>query len=93
MKYKSHHPFYHLSNCLAVIVLTLYCKENSTQAQTTTPYSTPVLLKKSLNDFAGPQDLIITPDGRYLLVADTGNDEIKVLQPGTLNILGQFGTG
>jgi DNA-binding beta-propeller fold protein YncE len=37
--------------------------------------------------------LIITSDGQYLLVADTGNDEIKILQPGSLKILGQFGTG
>jgi hypothetical protein len=28
-----------------------------------------------------------------LLVADTGNNEIKILQPGTVKILGLFGTG
>ena len=76
-----------------MIVLSLYCIGNSTRAQTTTSYSTPVLLKKSSHDFAGPQDLIITPDGGYLLVTNTGNAVVKVLQPGTLNILGQFGTG
>ena len=43
--------------------------------------------------FAGPQDLIITPDGGYFLVADTGNNKIKILRPSTLNILGQFGLG
>jgi len=93
MKYKSLHSFYLLSTCLALIVLNLSYLGNSTQAQIITTYSAPILLKESLRAFAGPQDLIITPDGGYLLVADTGNNEIKVLQPGTLNILGQFGTG
>jgi len=93
MKYKSHRPFYLLKTCLACITLTLYYTGNPTQAQKITSYSSPALLKESVHTFAGPQDLIITPDGGYLLVADTGNDEIKILQPGTLNILGQFGTG
>ena len=43
--------------------------------------------------FARPEDLVVTSDGGYLLVADTGNNEIKILQPGTLKILSQFATG
>ena len=93
MKYKSHSHFYLLKTCLACITLTFFYTGNPTQAQKITSYSSPALLKESGHAFAGPQDLIITPDGGYLLVADTGNDAIKILQPGTLNILGQFGTG
>lgn len=55
-------------------------------------YSKPQLLKESVTDFSNPADLAIAPDGGYLLVADTGNNEIKVLQPGTLKILSRFGS-
>lgn len=93
MKYILHRPFYLWSICVVLIALTLYYKGHSTQAQSINLYSYPVLLKKSLRAFADPQDLTITQDGGYLLVADTGNNEIKILQAGTLKILGQFGEG
>jgi len=93
MKCKSVLSLYLLSTCLVFIALMIFYLGNSTQAQNITSYSIPVLLQESLRVFADPQDLTITSDGGYLLVADTGNDEIKILQPGTLNILGKFGTG
>jgi DNA-binding beta-propeller fold protein YncE len=38
-----------------------------------------------------PGGLAIHPAGTYLFVADTGNGEVKVLDPGSLRILGAFG--
>ncbi|NQW01186.1 MAG: beta-propeller fold lactonase family protein [Rhodospirillales bacterium] len=61
------------------------------KAQDRKAYSEPQLLKQSGPHFSMPGDLAITPDGSYLLVADTGNNEIKVLQPGTLDIVSRFG--
>lgn len=63
----------------------------ATQAQDQINYSQPTLLTASEPSFSGPEDLVISPDGGYLLVADTGNNEIKILQPGTLKILSRFG--
>ena len=60
-------------------------------AENTPTYSEPVLLKRSEAVFSNPTDLAISPEGGYLLVADTGNNEIKIMQPGTLKILSQFG--
>lgn len=60
-------------------------------AQNTTVYSDPVLLKQSDAVFSNPSDLTTSPEGAYLLVADTGNNEIKIMQPGSLKILSQFG--
>ncbi len=63
-----------------------------TLAQSQTIYSQPTLLTTSEPSFAAPEDLAISPDGGYLLVADTGNNEIRILQPGTLKILSRFGS-
>ncbi|UCD79588.1 MAG: NHL repeat-containing protein [Desulfobacterales bacterium] len=38
-----------------------------------------------------PHDLALSPDGRYLYVADNGNDRIAVLDPGTLKVIGSIG--
>jgi DNA-binding beta-propeller fold protein YncE len=35
-----------------------------------------------------PHDLALSPDGRYLYVADNGNDRIAVLDPNTLKVIG-----
>ncbi|NKB60344.1 MAG: beta-propeller fold lactonase family protein [Alphaproteobacteria bacterium] len=43
--------------------------------------------------YAEPHDLVLSPDGRYLYVADNGNDRIAVLDPKTLELLGTFGEG
>ena len=38
-----------------------------------------------------PHDLVLSPDGRYLYVADNGNDRIAVLDPDTLKVIGSIG--
>lgn len=43
--------------------------------------------------FDRPHDLALSPDGRFLLVADLGNDVVKVLDPATLAALARFGAG
>ena len=44
-------------------------------------------------DFSQPHDLVLSPDGDFLYVADVGNDRIKVLDPTTLATLGTFAAG
>ena len=41
--------------------------------------------------FDQPHDLVLSPDGKYLLVADLGNNEIKVLDAESLILKEQFG--
>jgi DNA-binding beta-propeller fold protein YncE len=43
--------------------------------------------------FARPHDLVLSPDGRRLYVADLGNDVVKVLDPESLETLGALGGG
>ena len=43
--------------------------------------------------FAEPHDLVLSPDGRHLYVADNSNDRIAVLDPESLELLGTFGGG
>lgn len=43
--------------------------------------------------FANPHDLVLAPDGRYLYVADLGNDVVRVLDPITLELRGNIGHG
>ena len=38
-----------------------------------------------------PHDLALSPDGRYLYVADNGNDRIAVVEPDTLKVIGSIG--
>lgn len=40
---------------------------------------------------ANPHDLKLSPDGRYLFVADVGHDRIAVLDPETLALVSAFG--
>ena len=40
---------------------------------------------------SNPHDLKLSPDGRYLFVADVGNDRIAILDPETLTMVGTFG--
>lgn len=49
------------------------------------------VLGASDRDFSRPRDLVLSPDGDYLYVADAGNDAIKVLDPRSLETLGSFG--
>ena len=43
--------------------------------------------------FARPHDITLSPDRRYLYVADNNNDRIAVLDPLSLELLGSFGEG
>ena len=43
--------------------------------------------------YAQPHDLVLSPDGRLLYVADNNNDRIAVLDPTTLELRGTFGKG
>ncbi len=42
---------------------------------------------------SNPHDLKLAPDGRYLFVADVGNNRIAILDPETLTLIGTFGEG
>ena len=53
----------------------------------------PVLLKTSKAEFDRPHDIVLAPEGLYLLVADNGNDVVKVLDPGKLAVLAEIGRG
>ncbi len=43
--------------------------------------------------FAQPHDISLSPDQRYLYVADNNNDRIAVLNPESLDLLGSFAQG
>lgn len=48
-------------------------------------------LGASTTPLANPHDLKLSPDGRYLHVADVGNNRIAILDPETLQLRGEFG--
>ena len=43
--------------------------------------------------YAHPHDIVLSPDQRYLYVADNNNDRIAVLEPFSLQLIGTFGEG
>ena len=45
----------------------------------------------SSTDLENPHDLKLSPDGRQLFVSDTGNNRVVILDPETLQRLGEFG--
>jgi DNA-binding beta-propeller fold protein YncE len=47
----------------------------------------------SETSFAQPHDITLSPDRRYLYVADNNNDRIAVLDPTSLALLGSFAEG
>lgn len=47
--------------------------------------------RASSADLENPHDLKLTPDGRYLFVSDVGNDRIAILDPESLELVGEFG--
>ena len=49
------------------------------------------IVAESDRNFSQPHDVVLSPDGAFLYVADVGNDSIKVLDPETLATLGAFG--
>ena len=50
-----------------------------------------LLEKESAVSLSNPHDLKLSPDGRYLMVADVGNNRVAILDPVSLELLGQFG--
>ena len=48
-------------------------------------------LDASSVELDNPHDLKLSVDGRYLYVSDVGNDRIAILDPWTLELLGEFG--
>ena len=51
------------------------------------------LLAASAETYATPHDIVLTPDGKLLYVADNDNDRIAVLDAQTLQELGVFAKG
>jgi len=51
------------------------------------------LMAVSADNLDEPHDVVLSPDGRLLYVADNGNDRIVVLDANTLNALRSFGNG
>ncbi|MBC8338963.1 MAG: NHL repeat-containing protein [Alphaproteobacteria bacterium] len=49
------------------------------------------LQKASEKKFSRPHDLVLSPDGRFLVVADNGNDVVRVLDPESLKVVGEIG--
>ena len=47
----------------------------------------------STTEMENPHDIKLTPDGRYLLVSDVGNGRVLMLDPQSLDKLGEFGAG
>lgn len=54
----------------------------------------PVLeyLGASSADLKNPHDLKLSPDGKFLLVSDVGNNRVAFLDPETLELVGEFGS-
>ena len=50
-----------------------------------------VFEKESTIRLSNPHDLKLSPDGRYLMVSDVGNNRIAILDPDSLALLGHFG--
>ncbi len=48
------------------------------------------LVATSSENFAKPHDIVLSPDNNLLYVADNGNDRVVILNPNTLEILGEF---
>ncbi len=49
------------------------------------------LVGASTVNLENPHDLKLTPDGRYLFVADVGNNRVAILDPDSLALVGAFG--
>lgn len=48
---------------------------------------------ESAETYSHPHDIVLSPDGSRLYVADNGNHRIAVLDPSTLEEIGVFGSG
>ena len=54
-------------------------------------WANPQVTAVSTVSLSRPHDVVLSPDGKRLYVADLGNDEIKVLDADSLKPLGAFG--
>jgi len=43
-------------------------------------------------ELKNPHDLKLTPDGKHLLVSDVGNNRVAILDPESLELVGEFGS-
>lgn len=50
-----------------------------------------VFEKESTVKLSNPHDLKLSPDRRYLMVSDVGHNRIAILDPDSLELLGEFG--
>jgi len=48
-------------------------------------------INSSRADLGNPHDLKLSADGRYLYVSDVDNDRVAILDPDSLEMIGQFG--
>jgi YVTN family beta-propeller protein len=65
----------------------------ATTATTLAANEAPVLVAISDTSFSRPHDVTLDPGGRYLYVADLGNDVVKVLDTKSLKTVGEIGGG
>ena len=49
-------------------------------------------VNSSTAQLSNPHDLKLSPDGRFLFVADVGNDRIAILDPESLELVAEFGS-
>jgi len=74
-----------MKSLLTILIVVLPCQTLSAQ-----PLKA-VFEQESSVRLSNPHDLKLSPDGRYLLVADVGNNRIAILDPDSLALLGHFG--
>lgn len=73
--------------CLCAVTVSAWLSTAHGQTLTFEPVTV------SATVFSRPHDLTLSPDGRYLYVADVGNDRVQVLDPATLSVVGAVGAG
>lgn len=63
----------------------------STLAPTPAQAFEATFLTASDTPLSNPHDVVLSPDGRWLLVSDVGNDRVVFLDPDSLALVGHFG--
>lgn len=80
------------SKRIALAITFLICVSWSTAGSTSElPAFAGPPVAASEQTFSRPHDLVVSADGRFLYVADVGNNRIAVLDPETLQTLGTIG--
>lgn len=75
---------------LHALIIAVLCQITSTGAAATLEFE---LMAASAENLSEPHDIVLSPDGQQLFVADNGNNRIVVLDAMTLNETGGFGSG